>query len=233
MNPDFEASLPPGFWHPATPCLVRRSSFLKTGFHLRPAAAILSKMKDVETKKPLSLQQREALLKTLKARFEKTPNRHQGLEWAKVQARLEAHTEKLWSLNEMESTGGEPDVVGHDKKTGEYVFYDCSAESPKGRTSLCYDREGLESRKEFKPKNTALDLAAAMGLELLTEAQYLDLQKLGEFDAKTSSWIKTPADIRKLGGALYGDRRYGRVFVGHNGAQSYYAGRGFRGSLRV
>jgi len=190
-------------------------------------------MKNVETKKPLSPQQREALRKTLKARFEKNPNRHQGLEWAEVQARLEAHTEKLWSLNEMESTGGEPDVVGHDKKTGEYVFYDCSAESPKGRTSLCYDREGLESRKEFKPKNTALDLAAAMGLELLTEAQYLDLQKLGEFDAKTSSWIKTPADIRKLGGALYGDRRYGRVFVGHNGAQSYYAGRGFRGSLRV
>ena len=184
-------------------------------------------------KKKLSTEQHDQLLKTLKARFEKNMNRHKGVEWAKVQARLEANPEKLWSLNEMENTGGEPDVVGHDEKTGEYVFYDCSAETPKGRTSVCYDREGLESRKEHRPKNTAIDMAAAMGIELLTEEQYQDLQKLGEFDAKTSSWVKTPADIRKLGGALYCDRRYGRVFVGHNGAQSYYAARAFRGSLRV
>jgi hypothetical protein len=181
----------------------------------------------------LSPKQREELLKALKSRFEKNLNRHKALEWAKVQARLEANAEKLWSLNEMESTGGEPDVVDHDKKTGEYIFYDCSAESPKGRTSLCYDREALDSRKEFKPKNTVVDMAAAMGIELLTEEEYQELQKLGEFDLKTSSWIKTPVEIRKLGGALYCDRRYGRVFVGHNGAQSYYAGRGFRGSLRV
>ncbi len=160
-------------------------------------------------------------------------NRHKGLEWAKVSARLEANVERLWSLHEMEKTGGEPDVVGHDRKTGEYLFVDCSAETPKGRTSVCYDREGLESRKEHQPKNTAMDLAAAMGIELLTEEQYLELQKLGGFDTKTSSWVKTPADIRKLGGALYGDRRYGRVFVGHNGAQSYYGARGFRGSLGV
>lgn len=160
-------------------------------------------------------------------------NRHQGLEWAKVQAKLEANTEKLWSLSEMERTGGEPDVVGHDRKTGEYIFFDCSAESPKGRTSVCYDREGLESRKEHKPKNNAIDMAATMGIELLTEEQYLELQKLGDFDTKTSSWVKAPADIRKLGGALYGERRYGRIFVGHNGAQSYYSARAFRGSLRV
>src|SRR5208337_3256195 len=184
-------------------------------------------------KKELSPGQREELLRTLKARFEKNMNRHKGLEWAKAQAKLEANGEKLWSLNEMERTGGEPDVVGQDKKSGEYIFFDCSAESPKGRTSLCYDREALDSRKEFKPKNNAMDMAAAMGIELLTEEQYLELQKLGEFDMKSSSWVKTPADIRKLGGALYGDRRYGRVFVGHNGAQSYYSGRGFRGSLRV
>jgi hypothetical protein len=184
-------------------------------------------------KKELSSIQREELLKALKARFEKNMNRHQGLEWAKVQARLEANAEKLWSLNEMQRTGGEPDVVGHDKKTGEYVFFDCSAETPKGRTSACYDREGLESRKEHRPKNTAMDMATAMGIALLTEEEYCELQKLGEFDTKTSSWIATPADIRKLGGALYCDRRYGRVFVGHNGAQSYYAARGFRGSLRV
>ena len=187
-------------------------------------------------KKELSPKQREELLRALKARFEKNMNRHKGLEWAKVQSRIcgmEASAEKLWSLNEMERTGGEPDVVGHDKKTGEYIFFDCSAESPKGRTSVCYDREGLDSRKEFKPKNTAMDMAATMGIELLTEEQYLKLQKLGEFDTKTSSWIATPADIRKLGGALYCDRRYGRVFVGHNGAQSYYAARAFRGSLRV
>jgi uncharacterized protein DUF4256 len=184
-------------------------------------------------KKELSPKQWEELLAALKARFEKNMNRHKGLEWAKVRARVEANTEKLWSLNEMERTGGEPDVVAHDKKTGEYIFFDCSAESPKGRTSLCYDREGLDSRKEFKPKNTAMDMAAAMGVELLTEEQYLELQKLGEFDTKTSSWVKTPPDIRKLGGALYCDRRYGRVFVGHNGAQSYYSARAFRGSLKV
>jgi hypothetical protein len=184
-------------------------------------------------KKELSPKQREELLRALKARFEKNMNRHQGLEWAKVQAKLEANTETLWSLHEMERTGGEPDVVGHDKKTGEYVFFDCSPQSPKGRTSVCYDREGLESRKEHKPKNNAMDMAAAMGIELLTEEQYLKLQKLGNFDTKTSSWVKTPADIRKLGGALHCDRRYGRVFVGHNGAQSYYAARAFRGSLRV
>ena len=190
-------------------------------------------MKSVKTKKGLSQEQREALLRALNARFEKNMNRHEGLDWAKVKARLEANTEKLWSLNEMERTGGEPDVVGHDKKTGEYIFFDCSAESPKGRTSVCYDREGLESRKEHRPKNTAMDMAAAMGIELLTEEQYLALQKFGDFDTKTSSWVKTPSDIRKLGGALYCDRRYGRVFVGHNGAQSYYAARAFRGWLRV
>src|SRR6187402_1745095 len=185
------------------------------------------------SKKELSPKQREELLRALKARFEKNVNRHKGLDWAKVQARLEANPEKLWSLHEMERTGGEPDVVGHDKKTGEYILFDCSAETPKGRVSVCYDREGLESRKEHRPKTTAIDMAAAMGVELLTEEQYLELQKLGEFDLKTSSWVKTPADMRKLGGALYCDRRYGRVFVGHNGAQSYYAARAFRGWLRV
>ena len=184
-------------------------------------------------KKELSPKQREELLKALKIRFEKNMNRHKGLEWAKVQARLEANAEKLWSLNEMERTGGEPDVVALDKKTGEYVFYDCSAESPKGRTSFCYDREALDARKEHKPKNSAMDMAAAMGVELLTEEEYHELQKLGEFDTKSSSWIKTPADIRNLGGAIFGDRRYGRVFVFHNGADSYYSGRAFRGSLRV
>jgi hypothetical protein len=184
-------------------------------------------------KKELSRKRRDELLKALKDRFEKNLNRHNGLDWAKVQARLEANAGKLWSLHEMERTGGEPDVVGHDKKTGEYIFWDCSAETPKDRTSVCYDREGWESRKEHRPKNTAMDMAAAMGIELLTEEEYLELQKLGEFDTKTSSWVKTPDDIRKLGGALYGDRRYGRVFVGHNGAQSYYAARAFRGSLRV
>ena len=188
---------------------------------------------NTSNKKPLSPKQREELLKALKARFEKHLNRHKGLEWTKVQSRLEANAEKLWSLHEMERTGGEPDVVGQDKKSGEYIFFDCSAETPKGRVSVCYDREGLESRKEHRPKNTVMDMAAAMGIELLTEAEYLELQKLGEFDSKTSSWVKTPAEIRKLGGALYGDRRYGRVFVGHNGAQSYYAARAFRGWLRV
>ena len=180
-----------------------------------------------------SPEQREELLRALKARFEKNMNRHKGLEWAKVQAKLEANTKKLWSLNEMERTGGEPDVVGHDKKTGEYIIYDCSGESPKGRRSVCYDREGQESRKEHKPEDNAIDMAAAMGIEILTEEQYRELQKLESFDMKTSSWIKTPSDIRKLGGALFADFRYGNVFVYHNGAQSYYSARGFRGSLRV
>jgi uncharacterized protein DUF4256 len=181
----------------------------------------------------LSKKQRDDLLKALQARFEKNPSRHKGLAWAQVQAKLEANAEKLWSLGEMERTGGEPDVVGHDKKTGEYIFYDCSAESPTGRRSFCYDREALESRKKAKPKASALDAAAAMGLELLSEEQYRELQKLGNFDTKTSSWVKTPSAIRKLGGALFCDRRYNTVFVYHNGAESYYAARGFRGSLRV
>ncbi len=184
-------------------------------------------------KKPLSPEQRKELLTALKARFEKNLSRHKGLEWAKIQAKLEASPEKLWSLNEMERTGGEPDVVGQDKRSGEYIFFDCSEQTPSGRGSLCYDDEALESRKEHKPKGSALNMAAAMGIEILTEEEYLALQKLGEFDTKRSSWIKTPADIRKLGGALYGERRYNRVFIGHNGAESYYQGRGFRGSLRV
>lgn len=185
------------------------------------------------SKKPLPQEARKELLGTLKARFEKNMNRHKGLEWTKVQAKLEANAEKQWSLNEMERTGGEPDAVGQDKKTGEYIFYDCSAETPTGRRSLCYDREALESRKEHKPKDNATDVAAAMGVELLTEEQYRELQKLGSFDTKTSSWIKTPSAIRKLGGALFCDRRYDTVFTYHNGAESYYAARGFRGSLRV
>lgn len=183
--------------------------------------------------KNLSPTQREELLSVLKNRFEKNPHRHPGLDWQEVRAKLEAHPEKLWSLHEMERTGGEPDVAGQDQKTGEYLFFDCSAETPKGRTSVCYDREGLESRKEHRPKTTAMDMAEEMDIELLTEEQYLELQTLGEFDLKTSSWVKAPAEIRKRGGALYGERRYGRVFVGHNGAQSYYAARGFRGVLRV
>jgi hypothetical protein len=190
-------------------------------------------MKSAGAKKELPPKDREELLKALKARFEKNVNRHRGLEWAKVQVRLEARAGKLWSLSEMEKTGGEPDVVGQDQATGEYIFFDCSPETPKGRTSICYDREGLESRKEHRPKNTAMDLATAMGVELLTEEQYRELQTLGEFDTKTSSWVKTPAEMRKLGGALFGDRRFGRVFVYHNGAQSYYGARAFRGSLRV
>jgi len=191
-------------------------------------------MNNINSKKrELAPKQREELLRVLKARFEKNMNRHKGLECVKVQAKLEAHSEKLWSLNEMERTGGEPDVVGHDKKTGEYIFYDCSSESPKGRRSVCYDREALEARKEHKPADNAIDMAAAMGIELLTEEQYRELQKLGEFDTKTSSWVKTPSDIRKLSGALFCDRRYDTVFVYHNGAESYYAARGFRGSLRV
>jgi hypothetical protein len=185
------------------------------------------------TKKELSPEQREELLRALEARFERNMNRHKGLEWDRVQAKLEAKSEELWSLKEMERTGGEPDVVGHDKKTGEYLFYDCSAESPKGRRSVCYDREALESRKEHKPEDNAIDMAAAMGIELLTEEQYRELQKLGNFDAKTSSWVKTPSDLRKLGGALFCDRRYDTVFVYHNGAESYYAARAFRGSLKV
>jgi len=190
-------------------------------------------MSEVEIKRELSREQRDELLKTLKARFEKNMNRHEGLEWSKVQVRLDlqARREKLWSLGEMERTGGEPDVVGHDKKSGGYIFYDCSAESPKGRRSLCYDREALESRKEFKPENSALDMAAEMGIEILTEEQYRELQKLGNFDTKTSSWVKTPSEIRILGGAVFCDRRYNHVFVYHNGAESYYAARGFRGSL--
>jgi hypothetical protein len=190
-------------------------------------------MKNVKTKRELSPAQLNELVRTLKARFEKNMNRHKGLEWTKAQARLEANPEKLWSLSEMERTGGEPDVVGHDKVTGEYIFFDCSAESPKARTSLCYDREALDSRKEHKPKNSATDMAAAIGIELLTEEQYRELQKLGEFDTKSSTWVKTPPEMRKLGGALFADRRFGRVFFYHNGAESYYSGRGFRGSLRV
>jgi len=184
-------------------------------------------------KKKLPPEQRDELLNALKKRFEKNMKRHKGLEWTKVEAKLNGNVEKLWSLSEMEMTGGEPDVVGYDKKTGEYIFYDCSAESPQDRRSFCYDRQALESRKENKPKNSAIDMAAAMGIELLTEEQYRELQKLGNFDTKTSSWIKTPADIRKLGGAIFCDRRYDTVFVYHNGAESYYAARGFRGLLRV
>jgi hypothetical protein len=181
----------------------------------------------------LAPEQREELLSTLKARFIKNTIRHQGLEWAEVQAKLEANPDKLWSLYEMERTGGEPDVVGHDPQTGEFIFYDCSAESPKGRRSVCYDREALESRKQHKPENSVMDMADAMGIELLTEEQYRELQKLGSFDMKTSSWVKTPANIRKLGGAIFCDRRYDTVFMYHNGADSYYGARGFRGSLRV
>src|SRR5690348_11565710 len=184
-------------------------------------------------KKELSVEQREKLFGALKARFEQNMHRHKGLKWAHVQARLEANADKLWSLSEMERTGGEPDVIGRDHKSGIFIFVDCSEQSPKGRRSLCYDREALDSRKEHKPKNSAIDMAAAMGIELLTEEEYRELQKLADFDTKRSSWVKTPSDVRKLGGALFCDRRYGRVFVYHNGAESYYAGRGFRGSLRV
>jgi hypothetical protein len=190
-------------------------------------------MKTRTSQSKLSADQREGLLSALKVRFDKNMNRHKGVEWSKVEAKLAGDADKVWSLNEMERTGGEPDVVGHDTKTGEYIFYDCSAESPKGRRSLCYDREALNARKEHKPKDSATDMAAAMGIELLTEEQYRELQKLGEFDTKTSSWVKTPSAIRKLGGALFCDRRYDTVFVYHNGAESYYAARGFRGWLRV
>jgi hypothetical protein len=190
-------------------------------------------MKGVGTKKEMSSGEREELLKTLKARFEKNMNRHKGLDWAKVQAKLEANPKKLWSLSEMEETGGEPDVVGHDKKTSEYIFFDCSPESPKGRRSVCYDHEALEARKEHKPKDSAINMAAAMGIEILTEDEYRELQRLGDFDTKTSSWVKTPSDIRKLGGALFCDQRYNHVFLCHNGAESYYGARAFRGSLRI
>jgi hypothetical protein len=190
-------------------------------------------MKGVVNKTDLPPKLRESLLNTLESRFRKNMGRHKGVDWEKVQARLLANGEKLWSLNELERTGGEPDVVGHDKKTGEYVFADCSGNSPKGRTGYCYDREALDARKEFKPKDNAVDVAVAMGVEILTEEQYLELQKLGEFDTTTSSWVKTPEEFRKLGGALFCDRRFGRVFVYHNGAQSYYSARAFRASLRV
>ncbi len=183
--------------------------------------------------KELSPEQREEIIRTLKARFEKNIIRHAGLEWAKVQAKLEASPEKLWSLNEMERTGGEPDVVGHDDETGEYIFYDCSPETPQGRRNVCYDRKALDARKEFKPRTSAMDMAAEMGIEILTEEQYRELQKLGKFDTKSSSWLMTPPEIRKLGGAIFGDRRYDHVFIYHNGADSYYGGRGFRGSLKV
>lgn len=190
-------------------------------------------MKGSKAKKVLPSGQRDELFEVLQSRFEKNPERHAGIAWAKVKARLEASAEKLWSLSEMERTGGEPDVVGHDKKTGEYVFMDCAPQSPEGRQSLCYDREALDGRKKFPPKGCITELAEAMGAELLTEEQYFELQKLGEFDTKTSSWLKTPADIRRLGGAIYGDRRYNRVFIGHNGADSYYSGRGFRCLLKI
>lgn len=187
----------------------------------------------IENKKELSPEQRDEIIKVLKTRFEKNRNRHPNLEWTKIQSKLETNTEKLWSLYEMERTGGEPDVVGHDTKADEYIFYDCVTESPKGRRSFCYDRQALESRKEHKPQNNVIDIATAMGIEILTEEQYRELQKLGDFDTKTSSWIKTPDEIRKLGGALFADFRYGKVFVYHNGAESYYAARAFRGSLRI
>lgn len=190
-------------------------------------------MKGIKTKREISPARRLELFRTLKARFENNMNRHQGVAWANVQAKLEATPEKLWSVNEMEISHGEPDVVGHDPKADQYIFFDCSPESPKGRTSLCYDREALDSRKEHKPKNCATDLAAEMGVELLTETQYHQLQKLGDFDSKSSSWLKTPPEMRKLGGALFGDRRFGRVFFYHNGAESYYSGRGFRAWLGV
>jgi hypothetical protein len=190
-------------------------------------------MARAQTTKTLSSTQRDELLGTLRARFEKNMSRHQGVRWAEVQTKLEANAAKLWSLHEMENSGGEPDVIDHDKKTNEYIFADCSPESPSGRRSFCYDRAALESRKDFPPKNSVMDMAAAMGIDVLTEEEYIELQKIGEFDLKTSSWVNTPSEIRKRGGALYCERRYERIFVGHNGAQSYYAGRGFRGALRV
>lgn len=201
--------------------------------YFRPVRVVQTLYNMKTNKKEMSPKQRELLINALKDRFERNLSRHKGLVWVKVQARLEANPEKLWSLNEMERTGGEPDVVGQDKKSGEFTFFDCSEQTPDGRVSLCYDREALDSRKEHKPKGSVMEIAAAMGMEVLTEEQYFELQKLGEFDTKRSSWIKTPAEIRKLGGALYGDRRYNRVFIGHNGAESYYSGRGFRGWLRV
>jgi hypothetical protein len=210
--------------------LKRRES---GGRKTMPIAKAQKGVKGVATKKELSPAQGDELLRALKARFEKNMNRHQGCQWAQIQAKLEVNAEKLWSLNEMERTGGEPDVVGYDKQTGNYIFYDCSAESPKGRRSVCYDREALESRREHKPKNNALDIAAAMGMELLTEEQYRGFQELGNFDTTTSSWVKTASAIRKLGGALFCDRRFDTVFLYHNGAECYFAARGFRGSVRV
>ncbi len=208
---------------------------LKTIYKLRIITLIMRKPSITTSKKELSQEQREELLRTLKTRFEENMNRHKGIEWIKVQSRLEANTEKLWSLSEMERTGGEPDIVGYDKKTGEYIFYDCSAETPKGRRNTCYDPEGQQEREKqgVHPEGNAIGMAAAMGIELLTEEQYRELQKLGDFDTKTSSWLKTPSDIRKLGGAIFADRRYGNVFVYHNSAPSFYGVRGFRGSLRV
>ena len=216
-------------------CLMRPACqrLHRWDYKLRMDTMMVRKPSSTAFKKELSPEQREELLRALKARFEKNMNRHKGLEWAPLKAKLEADTQKLGSLSEMERTGGEPDVVGHDKNEGEFIFYDCSAESPKGRRSVCYDREGQEARKTFKPKDNAVDMAAAMGIELLTEEQYRELQKLGNFDTKTSSWVKTPSDMRKLGGALFADRRYGNVFVYHNSAPSYYGSRAFRGSLRV
>jgi hypothetical protein len=190
-------------------------------------------MSDIKNKKELSQTEHDGLIKTLKARFEKNTSRHKGIGWNELQAKLEANPEKLWSLNEMERTGGEPDLVGRDNRTGEFLFYDCSAETPGGRRNVCYDRDALDARKSFRPENNALDMATSIGIEILTEEEYRDLQKLGSFDLKTSSWIKTPSDVRKLGGALFADRRYGRVFIYHNGAPSYYGSRGFRGSVRV
>jgi hypothetical protein len=200
---------------------------------IKPGRVQESMMNTTHTRKKLSQKESDALIKTLKERFEKNMNRHEGIDFQKVQAKLEKDPAKLWSLNEMERTGGAPDVVGHDKKTGDYIFFDCAAESPTGRRSVCYDREGWEERKEFKPENNAMDMAAEMGIEILTEQEYLELQRLGDFDEKTSSWLKTPADFRKLGGALFGDRRYGRVFIYQNSAHTYYRVRGFRGKLRV
>jgi len=206
---------------------------MKSAATRTPANSANSNKTNMRTKAELSPKEREELLSTLQTRFAKNMNRHKGLEWSRIQAKLEANPQKLWSLNEMEQTGGQPDVVAHDKKSGTYIFVDCSPETPEGRRSVCYDREGLESRKEHRPKNSVIDMAAAMGIELLTEEQYRDLQKLGEFDQKTSSWVQTPHDIRKLGGALFCDRRYNQVFTYHNGAQSYYGARAFRASLKV
>ncbi len=228
LNNDGALLLQGTFVHRVDNTIRRRSTTMA-----KKSQSLKKSLKSQTSKRELSPEQREELLGVLKARFDKNMNRHKGVEWAKVRAKLEAHSEKLWSINEMERTGGEPDVVGDDKRTSEYTFCDCSAESPSGRRSVCYDRDALESRKEHKPGNSAMDMAAAMGIELLTEEQYRELQRLGHFDEKTSSWVHTPADIRKLGGALFCDRRYDTVFVYHNGADSYYAARAFRGLVKV